>query len=188
MRGARAPPPRPPPSRGIIPAGAGSTSSRRSRTSRPRGSSPQVRGAHPPGAPVVAQGGIIPAGAGSTLISAGYEKTPGDHPRRCGEHQASAVSSQVAAGSSPQVRGARDALPREGGRRGIIPAGAGSTFQACCVPFQGQDHPRRCGEHDLSVAGRTSDVGSSPQVRGARDRPDRPRRQRGIIPAGAGST
>ena len=86
MRGARAPPPRPPPSRGIIPAGAGSTSSRRSRTSRPRGSSPQVRGAHPPGAPVVAQGGIIPAGAGSTSARRASRTAPWDHPRRCGEH------------------------------------------------------------------------------------------------------
>ena len=70
------------------------------------GSSPQVRGARWRPRARRASPGIIPAGAGSTRVRTGPVTLEEDHPRRCGEHQASAVSSQVAAGSSPQVRGA----------------------------------------------------------------------------------
>ncbi len=131
----------------IIPAGAGSTSPCRGRTtcpgdhprgggehmislrmaSRPSGSSPRGRGALQDSHFPRERGGIIPAGAGST----GTSRTPGngrpDHPRGGGEHYAVVASTGCTHGSSPRGRGARSPHRRGHWRVGIIPAGAGST-------------------------------------------------------------
>ena len=72
--------------------------------------------------------------------------------------------------------------------RRIIPADAGSTSVlnvAECFP---QDHPRGCGEHDMSVIGRMISSGSSPRMRGALAGMARVVSVPGIIPADAGST
>ena len=65
----------------------------------------------------------------------------------CGEHDVSAQYVTRAEGSSPHVRGARDALRQGRAHPGIIPACAGSTEKQLKVYAGERDHPRMCGEH-----------------------------------------
>ena len=115
--------------------------------------------------------GIIPADAGSTPMTELPALSPEDHPRGCGEHSMVLVSMCLARGSSPRMRGAqrhRRGLP---GGQGIIPADAGSTVLGRLVYFDGKDHPRGCGEHQLSENNVSFGVGSSPRMRGALQNP-----------------
>ena len=91
------------------------------------GSSPQMRGA--PGArhSELADLGIIPADAGSTSTPAWPMLPRWDHPRRCGEHIVDNFPTILKAGSSPQMRGAREYFIKYYPTNGIIPADAGST-------------------------------------------------------------
>ncbi len=134
-------------SRGLIPAGAGSTgrTSRPGRRTRahprrcgehrlhratgwvPWGSSPQVRGALARKAPRRIGTGLIPAGAGSTVKVPAGTRAGRAHPRRCGEHSRTTRFSKPRSGSSPQVRGAPQRAGAGPWAPGLIPAGAGST-------------------------------------------------------------
>ncbi len=110
------------------------------------------------------------------------------HPRRRGEHVTPCASSPCPRGSSPQARGALHHQHHHPRRRGLIPAGAGSTSARSPGSGHPPAHPRRRGEHSVQVFVRDSRSGSSPQARGARgSRRVRPTRW-GLIPAGAGST
>ena len=133
---------------GIIPAYAGSTSSRRRcrRASRdhpricgehalrprsvqaPLGSSPHMRGAPVAGHRGPRPQGIIPAYAGSTSAGSGCGSWRRDHPRICGEHTDFDEMVTEVPGSSPHMRGAlvHDRLVHA--HDGIIPAYAGSTL------------------------------------------------------------
>ena len=70
----------------------------------------------------------------------------------------------------------------------IIPADAGSTSKSSVIGFLSQDHPRGCGEHDMSSKIMSTNEGSSPRMRGAP--PPKYGQIPGcrIIPADAGST
>ena len=72
---------------------------------------------------------IIPAYAGNTIAQKIREKYLEDHPRVCGEHFKDYEIDDMLTGSSPRMRGTRDA--RNGAVRvpGIIPAYAGNTLQ-----------------------------------------------------------
>ena len=94
---------------------------------RARGSSPHVRGARLGRSKRSRSAGIIPACAGSTLQSTRTTSGSRDHPRMCGEHSISGLSTVMATGSSPHVRGAHGADVVVGVLHGIIPACAGST-------------------------------------------------------------
>ena len=73
-----------------------------------------------------------------------------------------------------------------GYKPGIIPAGAGHFLLYRCSWCYLGDHPRRCGALVHLPSGRTSRIGSSPQVRGTWTTGQTPCRNGGIIPAGAG--
>ena len=110
----------------IIPADAGSTSSRVCGTGwfrdHPRGcgehplllwsllrnvgSSPRMRGALSNGISRVSGVGIIPADAGSTMIFRVLPTLARDHPRGCGEHVFPQIDHDMQTGSSPRMRGA----------------------------------------------------------------------------------
>ena len=112
---------------GIIPACAGSTSSRHTKPPQYRdhprmcgehflgvllvglgqGSSPHVRGALRVDLGTDLARGIIPACAGSTDVVKRLCKSTRDHPRMCGEHTRWAHCLPATRGSSPHVRGAR---------------------------------------------------------------------------------
>ena len=152
---------------GIIPAYAGSTSSRKmtqaSRADHPRirgehsrpstsrrtswGSSPHTRGALvlQPGRFV--ELGIIPAYAGSTGGPSGCSPWREDHPRIRGEHLRNAYKLTKLDGSSPHTRGALRHPPGPDRRQRIIPAYAGSTKAFDKHMARLEDHPRIRGEH-----------------------------------------
>ena len=146
-RGAPAAPHRICPTRGLIPARAGSTpcdgptaaaswahpraSGEHSRSCPAtvwwKGSSPRERGAHGVALAVRAAGRLIPARAGSTRCSPRPGRGSRAHPRASGEHEIAAHGSRNMHGSSPRERGALAPGLRAGDRRRLIPARAGST-------------------------------------------------------------
>ena len=152
---------------GIIPADAGSTCRRqdpRATTGdHPRGcgehfclvfpqasrlgSSPRMRGAHPPRSLSACPCRIIPADAGSTGILLCRGTGGGDHPRGCGEHDGLLRRGDTGPGSSPRMRGAQEILVVVGCIARIIPADAGSTWFRPSPGHDRWDHPRGCGEH-----------------------------------------
>ena len=91
-------------------------------------------------------------------------------------------------GSSPQVRGRRDALLDGVAGLRLIPAGAGQTRCSTGRRRRVRAHPRRCGADSKVLLGKPGDWGSSPQVRGRRIGRATPTGQPGLIPAGAGQT
>ena len=191
---------------GIIPAGAGRSLlefARRSagwdhprgcgekNTSRiirmlTQGSSPRVRGEVCLGEHSLSPGGIIPAGAGRRFLRPRACRSPGDHPRGCGEKKAMRTISAIDKGSSPRVRGEGLCNGSQRRRGGIIPAGAGRRVQDGREHHPPQDHPRGCGEKIHSRRGSSRGVGSSPRVRGEDEVERRSLCVFGIIPAGAG--
>ena len=153
-----------------------------------RGSSPHVRGALVQDFLQGLSTGIIPACAGST-VSWRIRRPPcRDHPRMCGEHNRGSSFGQSHKGSSPHVRGARQACDDALQESGIIPACAGSTPTATRPSREPRDHPRMCGEHLPDVSLAVPLPGSSPHVRGARPCLPLVAEPCGIIPACAGST
>ncbi len=132
------------------------------------GPSPRARGAHaqPVLRPVAP--GTIPACAGST------KEVLNEHPDLLGP--------------SPRARGALDLPQARGPDAGTIPACAGSTPSRSRGPRCPRDHPRVRGEHEDGLLAIREERGPSPRARGAQ-RVRRPaERQRGTIPACAGST
>ena len=134
----------------------------------PKGSSPRMRGAQGRHQRPCTPGRIIPADAGSTAPAPAPVRSPGDHPRGCGEHRQIRRLDDKKEGSSPRMRGARITLSRCSGTGRIIPADAGSTVYRVSCQDSGWDHPRGCGEHSTPSLGASSSAGSSPRMRGAR--------------------
>ena len=109
---------------------------------------------------------IIPARAGPTTSSRLKACQKPDHPRSCGANRVTAPTSSSSFGSSPLVRGQhRNKLFRQHIVR-IIPARAGPTMVGVSCLTVTADHPRSCGANSRRAICRTSDVGSSPLVRG----------------------
>ena len=106
----------------------------------------------------------------------------------CGEHDTTCTRSPRDTGSSPHVRGAHSTRPSAHCRTGIIPACAGSTPTWVRLCASNGDHPRMCGEHRTGRPYFAIVQGSSPHVRGALLHLRVDARDRGIIPACAGST
>ena len=152
------------------------------------GSSPHVRGALSQLQCPCRWLGIIPACAGST-VSWRIRRPPcRDHPRMCGEHNRGSSFGQSHKGSSPHVRGARQACDDALQESGIIPACAGSTTVGKTKLLFIWDHPRMCGEHADGNKTIQGAKGSSPHVRGALHDHRISILFLGIIPACAGST
>ena len=136
----------------IIPAYAGSTSSRdvakwwrrdhprirgehvdlSTPTSKQAGSSPHTRGAPSAMMDDSACSRIIPAYAGSTRTVSSSRSPPADHPRIRGEHKHPQDRTGGEIGSSPHTRGARSRSGASAAGTGIIPAYAGSTLGNPC--------------------------------------------------------
>ena len=152
------------------------------------GSSPHTRGALGAGPVEGPHGRIIPAYAGSTFPCDLQGDGGGDHPRIRGEHRSRNLARRSACGSSPHTRGAPSAIFFANGRKGIIPAYAGSTRSTASASTTVRDHPRIRGEHDDSDQYSIDGLGSSPHTRGAPVSRFRGAPGAGIIPAYAGST
>ncbi len=130
------------------------------------GSSPRVRG--PPLAP-------DPDRAAGTA-----------HPRACGDHAAPDAPMTATLGSSPRVRGPRAERPQEVGDRRLIPARAGTTSSRAPAQGPGPAHPRACGDHLYAEGRGLSGAGSSPRVRGPRQRAQRGSRAPAAHPRACG--
>ena len=157
--------------------------------SQPRaGSSPHTRGARASMASVAMGFRIIPAYAGSTSTLTLRPCSRRDHPRIRGEHPLHRRRRQPRSGSSPHTRGAPSRALRSLGRRGIIPAYAGSTNPSPHRKETVWDHPRIRGEHSSLGSGAGVGVGSSPHTRGAPITLQQDQVLDRIIPAYAGST
>ena len=152
----------------LIPARAGKTRRRSTRSAAPsahpracgenpcqqpsvfprRGSSPRVRGKHYGSQSAAPPDWLIPARAGKTIGRGRWRRRRGAHPRACGENSLLSDPQAILGGSSPRVRGKQPPLDvRE-------PAGGGS----------------------------------SPRVRGKRCLRSHGHRPGGLIPARAGKT
>ncbi len=195
-------------SRGTIPAGAGSrtTAPRSSPTSRdhPRGCgeqnrsgggtgctsgpTPRVRGAAAGLRRLEQVLGTIPAGAGSSGDVKTAQAHDRDHPRGCGEQEATPTPPPDRRGPSPRVRGAVLQRPPVAAAHGTIPAGAGSRPRREVQLPPGRDHPRGCGEQTTCTESGRRVWGPSPRVRGAEFSSHLSWGDVGTIPAGAGSS
>ncbi len=132
--------------------------------------------------------GLIPAHAGNTAPHQTGKPTSRAHPRACGEHVIAPTLLEDIRGSSPRMRGA-PALAVNGVHFvGLIPAHAGSTAFPDFADSFFWAHPRACGEHSAKWANGNGNWGSSPRMRGARQRSWRRHGARRLIPAHAGST
>ena len=131
---------------------------------------------------------IIPARAGPTFLRGCKYPIYADHPRSCGANRLSRIGYQSRCGSSPLVRGQpiasnpRALLPR------IIPARAGPTWLSTIGLSTVTDHPRSCGANTHWTGKPSCLYGSSPLVRGQRERPAGQDHGFRIIPARAGPT
>ena len=153
-----------------------------------RGSSPQVRGRQRPRLRGHQSPGLIPTGAGQTSSPRPPAPSHRAHPRRCGADYKVTLSSGEQVGSSPQVRGRLLPVQFQFCLCGLIPAGAGQTGSITRTTGPYRAHPRRCGADLFPTAVNSSAWGSSPQVRGRRQRAANCARAQGLIPAGAGQT
>ena len=155
---------------------------------RRRGSSPRVRGLLVHRHRVELTPRIIPARAGFTCGCPQDGAESEDHPRACGVYGMMRAGLRVGGGSSPRVRGLRlDSVGTHVGVR-IIPARAGFTRPQVGSDVSGRDHPRACGVYQVRTLPMQLASGSSPRVRGLRQRVCRGRGRARIIPARAGFT
>ena len=192
----------------VIPAGAGNTMIltlyNKKWTGHPRGcgehridqlragwrhgSSPRVRGTPRARKSPFQTARVIPAGAGNTMDqNCPPPKIPG-HPRGCGEHAAPVARIAPDTGSSPRVRGTRPPLFCATHNDRVTPAGAGNTRRPHAADSAPTGHPRGCGEHGKRRCVNSAPRGSSPRVRGTRQRCRSSTNPARVIPAGAGNT
>ncbi len=193
---------------GLIPAGAGrTTSTTRSGApsrahprwrgadlcssalaSRLSGSSPLARGGHVRDRQVRVGRRLIPAGAGRTGPRARLSCGSAAHPRwRGADHRRGALL-PAKAGSSPLARGGHLSIGESVGLVGLIPAGAGRTHRGPSGCLCDRAHPRWRGADPPTCIRAGGGLGSSPLARGGRGGDERRSGDHGLIPAGAGRT
>ena len=188
VRGKLAPRGAPVHSARLIPACAGKTQSRGSRSAVhwahprvcgengegcimvafPLGSSPRVRGKPIQAAAGAISAGLIPACAGKTPTGSVAPSVAWAHPRVCGENLEWLEGVTDMPGSSPRVRGKRKPSLAGYGSLGLIPACAGKTIDADSTLPESKAHPRVCGENSRHACVTHHLTGSSPRVRGKR--------------------
>ena len=150
------------------------------------GSSPRVRGKLRGFAALVARAELIPACAGKTARVGCRAASWGAHPRVCGENRSAPLDNAPSTGSSPRVRGKRDAAFAGWGSPRLIPACAGKTPASTTRPAEESAHPRVCGENQTGVLNAAKQAGSSPHVRGKPGNGVGEGATVGLIPACAG--
>ena len=104
-----------------------------------------------------------------------------------GEHGPFRLGQRHQLGSSPRARGASAMAVMVVGRVRLIPACAGSMLLFSSHEAMPRAHPRVRGEHGCDGRVVKVEPGSSPRARGAFQGSLRTGRQRGLIPACAGS-
>ena len=202
--------PRPPKAarNGSIPARAGESRSRHSRSAPPGvhpracggeqpttpaapwrpGPSPRVRGRVASTCPLTTQAGSIPARAGERAGGATIRGRSWVHPRACGGEAVRGGHGAHSRGPSPRVRGRAHAASLRDPLAGSIPARAGERSVAASAAARLTVHPRACGGEHGTLLPPNGERGPSPRVRGRAADRERVRRPRGSIPARAGES
>ena len=152
----------------------------------PVGSSPRVRGTARLRGFAAPDHRFIPACAGNGLVSGSSPSSESVHPRVCGERLPVKNGMCFHLGSSPRVRGNRDATAPQRPCSRSIPAGAGEPAGSVVHTSHIRVYPRGCGGTVVPFPPAGRSWGLSPRVRGnprsTRSAPS----SRGSIPAGAG--
>ena len=152
------------------------------------GSSPLTRGKLGEAGRCEGRVGLIPTHAGKTLQSVGGFYSWAAHPCSRGENHWQEWALAQIPGPSPLTRGKR-LRTRSRGRAGrLIPAHAGKTIAHLSSGPCARAHPHSCGENVKTVLTMFQTVGSSPLMRGKRQRWFPCRRRSRLIPAHAGKT
>ena len=129
---------------------------------------------------------ITPAYAGKRCLGHLFQVELRDHPRVCGEKQASSCTAQSLLGSPPRVRGKALRTLKRGFAIRITPVYAGKSSRPCRRKSKTRDHPRVCGEKWSFAALVWIIWGSPPRMRGKGRVPAAITARRGITPACAG--
>ena len=132
--------------------------------------------------------GSSPRVRGKRLTRVWLARASGLIPRVCGENRLANGGRYSRRGSSPRVRGKPTRGTMRASRVGLIPACAGKTASAPYLCNFWGAHPRVCGENTLNHGLSSSVLGSSPRVRGKRNRRFCRLNGRRLIPACAGKT
>ena len=111
-----------------------------------------------------------------------------DHPRVCGADLHDLGERHAQRGSSPRVRGRHAGHGGEQFVERIIPACAGQTRTRPPISNSHADHPRVCGADPTGSRRESRAFGSSPRVRGRRQKIHLRGQTHRIIPACAGQT
>ena len=152
------------------------------------GSSPRMRGKHGEWMRAYMNVGLIPAHAGKTWCAGEQLRRYRAHPRACGENLSRNQTRTQLAGSSPRMRGKPPRSSTDPRRSGLIPAHAGKTLRPTDHGMESSAHPRACGENSLNNTLKPAVSGSSPRMRGKRNRGVILRHRARLIPAHAGKT
>src|SRR5690554_5080964 len=114
---------------------------------------------------------IIPASAGNSHTAAPAYPASSVHPRVCGEQRRIQESPELAAGTSPRLRGTVcvDCFAVLGAR--YIPASAGNSEPQADPEESCPVHPRVCGEQGVGFIALECRYGTSPRLRGTGVRP-----------------
>ena len=150
----------------ITPAYAGKSRIHRACTDRHSGSPPRMRGKGCAALPWGHPYRITPAYAGKSRPETTLKQQQGDHPRVCGEKSMHKAKRRTKKGSPPRMRGKAWFIPFPVRKFGITPAYAGKS----CIPApsrsRSRDHPRVCGEKNLTLNYEDMQKGSPPRMRG----------------------
>ncbi len=130
------------------------------------GSSPRVRGTQRRVTQAIIDTRFIPACAGNALVRPSKLHVRSVHPRVCGERWYEQREPTGAGGSSPRVRGTRQAGPEILAQPRFIPACAGNAKRLGRGCLEYPVHPRVCGERQVGATCSVLFFGSSPRVRG----------------------
>ena len=130
------------------------------------GSPPRMRGKETYQREPLATQRITPAHAGKrnhAFLERGCRK---DHPRACGEKEATGHAYTGIDGSPPRMRGKEMGSPPAAPDPRITPAHAGKSLDISASHGLKRDHPRACGEKAQQRERLFCDVGSPPRMRG----------------------
>ena len=131
---------------------------------------------------------LIPAHAGKTQRRFLRRRSPGAHPRSCGENVSWLVGCPRFAGSSLLMRGKLPVLRGELSCAWLIPTHTGKTRACRAEPTSTRAHPRSRGENRYTATYQVTAKGSSPLTRGKRASRNVLESGEGLIPAHAGKT
>ena len=131
---------------------------------------------------------ITPAHAGKTIFVSRDIDESWDHPRACGENYGPLRFIRTYLGSPPRMRGKLSFRSPFTRHCRITPAHAGKTNNIQFVHSLPQDHPRACGENEVTTANGGICKGSPPRMRGKPHSYQTCRACKGITPAHAGKT